>query len=136
MKLLIALFLLLLALNQQTSPQTSSEQTSHIFTKKISRTTNGKYLLYVPKEYKNTRKQYPVIMYLHDGSLRGEDVEKLRTMGLPALLETDKSFPFIVISPLCPAGEIWTDTDMLIGIMDEISSKYRVDAGRVYLTGH
>ena len=75
-------------------------------------------------------------MYLHGGSLRGDDVEKVRTLGLPRLIEKDRSFPFIVVSPLCPAGEIWTDTDLLIGILDEVVSHYSVDAERVYLTGH
>jgi len=75
-------------------------------------------------------------MYLHGGSLRGDDVKKVRTLGLPQLVEQDKSFPFVVVSPLCPAGEIWTDTEMLIGILDEVVSKYSVDAERVYLTGH
>lgn len=75
-------------------------------------------------------------MYLHGGSLRGDDVEPLRTRGLPLLVDEDKSLPFIVVSPLCPAGEIWTDTETLIGILDEVTQKYRVDAERVYLTGH
>jgi len=75
-------------------------------------------------------------MYLHGGSLRGDDIEKVRTLGLPHLIENDKSFPFIVVSPLCPAGEIWTDSDMLIGILDEVISRYAIDEKRVYLTGH
>ena len=38
-------------------------------------------------------------MYLHGGSRRGDDIEKLREpgWGLPALLEKKKSFPFIVV---------------------------------------
>ncbi len=55
---------------------------------------------------------------------------------MPRLVEQDKSFPFIVVSPLCPAGEIWTDTDLLVGVLDEVISNYSVDADRVYLTGH
>jgi predicted peptidase len=77
-----------------------------------------------------------MIVYLHGGSLRGEDVENVRTVGLPRRLETDASFPFIVVSPLCPPGEIWTDVDTVIGILDEVSGRYSVDAGRVYVTGH
>jgi predicted peptidase len=75
-------------------------------------------------------------MYLHGGSLRGHDVERLRTSGLPQIVDQDTSFPFIVVSLLCPAGEIWTDTDLLVGILDKVMSQYAVDSERIYLTGH
>jgi predicted peptidase len=136
MKMLILLLLLFLFVPQQEFSQTSSGQQSHNFKKKVARNVSGKYLLFLPEDYGKTKKRFPLIMYLHGGSLRGDDVEKVRTLGLPQLLEQDKKFPFIVVSPLCPTGEIWTDTEMLIGILDEVASNYYVDAERVYLTGH
>jgi predicted peptidase len=136
MKLLILSLLLFLFLSQSALSQSENNQQSRLFNKKTARNISGKYLLFLPKDYGKTRKTFPLIMYLHGGSLRGDDVEKLRTAGLPRLLEEDKSFPFVVVSPLCPAGEIWTDTEMLIGILNEVYSKYRVDIDRVYLTGH
>jgi predicted peptidase len=132
--MLIAVFLLLLSLPQLS--QSSSGQHSHSFENKVSRNVSGKYLLFLPQDYGKAHKRYPLIMYLHGGSLRGDDVEKVRTLGLPRLIEKDRSFPFIVVSPLCPAGEIWTDTDVLIGILDEVISQYSVDPSRIYLTGH
>ena len=77
-------------------------------------------------------------MYLHGGSRRGDDIEKLREpgFGLKALVEKDKSFPFIVLSPQCREGEYWTDTEALVALLDEVESKYQVDPARVYLTGH
>jgi predicted peptidase len=122
-------------------PQSSSSprvgvQHPHNYEQQQIKTVSGKYLLYLPQDYGKTQKRFPLIMYLHGGSLRGDDVEKLRTLGLPQLLERDKSFPFVVVSPLCPAGEIWTDTGMLIGILDEVVSKYKIDDERIYLTGH
>ena len=122
--------------SQGPPPQPQTGQQSHSFQRKLSRIVSGKYLLFLPQDYGRGQKRYPLIMYLHGGSLRGDDVEKVRTLGLPQLLEKDKSFPFIVVSPLCPAGEIWTDTDMLIGILDEVVAQYSVDPSRVYLTGH
>ncbi len=136
MKTLILFLLLFLFFPQQEFSQSSSGQQSRSFKKKVARDVSGKYLLFLPADYGKTKKRFPLIMYLHGGSIRGDNVEKVRTLGLPQLLEQDKSFPFIVVSPLCPAGEIWTDTEMLIGILDEVGSKYRVDAERVYLTGH
>jgi predicted peptidase len=77
-------------------------------------------------------------MYLHGGSRRGNDIEKLREpgYGLPALVEKDKSFPFIVLSPQGPDGEYWTDSEALVALLDDVIKKYSVDPCRVYLTGH
>lgn len=136
MKPLILIVLLLLSFPPQHFSQSLTGQQSHSFKKKAVRNLSGKYLLFLPESYGKTKQRFPLIMYLHGGSLRGDDVEKLRTSGLPRLVEQDKSFPFIVVSPLCPAGEIWTDAEMLTGILDEVVSKYSVDADRVYLTGH
>jgi predicted peptidase len=136
---LAAIFLsLLLTLQQQRQPppQPTASQIPHTLKKRVFRTVTGKYLLYLPRDYFQSKKRFPLIMYLHGGSMRGDDVEKLRTVGLTALLEKDRSFPFVVISPLCPGGEIWTDTEMLIGILDEVLGRYRINRDRVYLTGH
>jgi predicted peptidase len=105
----------------------------------IIRELQIKYLLFVPAEYPEGQdKRWPLIMYLHGGSRRGNDIQKLREpgFGLPALVEKDKSFPFIVLSPQCPDGEIWTDTEALIALLNDVESKYSVDPSRVYLTGH
>ena len=136
MKLLILLLLLFLFFPAQGFSQSSSGQQSREFRKKLIRDVIRQYLLFLPSNYGTAKKRFPLIMYLHGGSLRGDDIEKVRTLGLPQMIEQNKSFPFIVVSPLCPAGEIWTDTEMLVGILDEVVSKYSVDAEKVYLTGH
>ena len=104
----------------------------------VTRSVHIKYLLFLPDAYRDGEKKWPLIMYLHGGSRRGDDIEKLREpgFGLTALVEKDKSFPFIVLSPQCPEGEYWTDTEALIALLDEVENKYRVDPARVYLTGH
>jgi predicted peptidase len=109
------------------------------FQGKFTRQVQMKYLLFIPEGYKvNERKYWPLIMYLHGGSRRGIDIEKLREpgSGITALVEKNKSFPFIVLSPQCPDGEYWTDTEALIALLDEVTKKYLVDPRRVYLTGH
>jgi len=45
-----------------------------------------------------------------------------------------RDFPFIVVSPLCPAGRLWSN-DVLLVLLEEIAAKYAVAKGRVYLTG-
>jgi len=92
------------------------------------------YLLFTPEGYEQVEgKIWPLIVYLHGGSRRGENIERLREpgYGLPAMVEKNKSFPFIVLSPLCPEGEYWTDTEAVIALLDEVMNKYAVDASRV-----
>ena len=59
-----------------------------------------------------------------------------RSCALPHRLQQDQQFPFVVVAPLCAEGEIWTDTDALVQLVDEVVRNYRVDNKRVYVTGH
>lgn len=102
------------------------------FESRIRHDVKLEYLLHVPPA---AEKPAPVILYLHGGSARG-DMEKLRGMGLPARVANEKNFPFIVIAPLLPKGEIWTNDRELIALLDDVLSKHRVDRRRVYVTGH
>jgi predicted peptidase len=108
-------------------------QTARVFEQRSTRTLAARYLLHVPE---GAKKPLPVIVYLHGGSLRGEDVEKLRTLGVPGRAEQDPRFPFIVIAPLLPAGEIWTNDDTIIALLDHVLRTQPADRNRVYLTGH
>jgi predicted peptidase len=140
-------YLTLLALVSILSPgvcfgETVSGQHPEEFRGTVTRSVQMKYLLFIPDGYgDNQSKKWPLIMYLHGGSRRGDEVEKVREpgWGLPALLEKKKLFPlfpFIVVSPLCPNGEFWTDTEALIALLDDVEKHYSVDLARIYLTGH
>jgi len=95
------------------------------------------YLLFLPStSNEDPHRRWPLILYLHGGSLRGDDVNKLRTLGLPHRLEQDRQFPFVVVSPLCPQGEIWTDADALAQLVDQVVRTNRIDEKRIYVTGH
>jgi predicted peptidase len=96
------------------------------------------YLLFLPRGYgREPGKRWPMIVYLHGGSMRGADPAKLRTGGgLPRLVDDDPAFPFIVLSPQIAAGRLWTDDTALMALLDDVGARYAVDADRVYLTGH
>jgi predicted peptidase len=114
---------------EQQHGQVFEGQTTHAF--RIS------YLLFLPIDYeKNAKKRWPLLLYLHGGSLRGNDIESVRKLGLPHKLETDPNFPFVVVSPQCPAGEIWTDVEALGALLDRIQADYRIDSDQAYATGH
>lgn len=95
------------------------------------------YLFYLPKDYGADDRKWPVIIYLHGASVRGNNLDRVKRYGLPWLVENRKDFPFIVISPQCPAGTRWVDlnTDCIMKILDEICAEYSVDPDRIYVTG-
>lgn len=95
------------------------------------------YLLFLPANYEeDQQRRWPFILYLHGGSARGNDLERLREMGLPKRLAQDAQFPFIVASPLLPEGEIWTDVHALGALIDKVTREHRLDPARIYVTGH
>jgi predicted peptidase len=94
------------------------------------------YLVFLPKEYEKSTEKWPLILYLHGGSVRGDDISRMKKLGLTEKVEADPNFPFIVVSPQCHQGEIWTDVDALGAILDEVAQTNRVDPDRVCVTGH
>ena len=105
--------------------------------REVTRRLSARYLLHLPREYgRDPARRWPLILYLHGGSLRGADVDTVRAWGVPRVAERDPDFPFIVVSPQAPAGTLWTDTELLVGLLDEVAATHAVDTTRVYLTGH
>jgi predicted peptidase len=93
------------------------------------------YLLFLPRNYDaKSRKRWPLILFLHGAGERGTDIWKVAKHGPPKHTNENPSFPFIVVSPQCPEGQVWSNYNLL-ELMNGIISRYRVDPGRVYLTG-
>jgi predicted peptidase len=114
----------------------SGRQYSKTFEKTITKNISCKYLLYLPKDYGKEGQGWPLILFLHGAGERGDDLESLKICGLPEFLEEQEDFPFIVVSPQCPAGGWWPDDiDVLINLLDDIVSRYDVDEKKIYLTG-
>jgi predicted peptidase len=79
----------------------------------------------------------PLIVYLHDMEHRGSDITLLLESGLPAIIEQQPDFPFIVVSPQLPDGLWWAtvETAMLDALLDHVLASCPADERRVYLTG-
>jgi predicted peptidase len=104
---------------------------------KYRKTTKAdlKYLLFLPKDYQaHSKKRWPLIFFLHGAGERGNDVWKVAVHGPPKIVAKDPDFPFIVVSPQCPEGQIWS-SEVLLGLLDKVEQKLNVDRGRVYLSG-
>lgn len=92
------------------------------------------YLMFLPKNYVPTGTPSPLIVFLHGSGERGNDLEKVKAWGPPAMVEKNPDFPFIVVSPQCPDGQ-WWNTYLLKKMLDDVLANYNVDKSRVYLTG-
>ncbi|MBE7560195.1 prolyl oligopeptidase family serine peptidase [bacterium] len=92
------------------------------------------YLLYLPPDYARSRARWPLVLFLHGAGERGANLERLKVHGPPRLVAQGKDFPFILVSPQCPAGRRWQSAP-LIKLLDHIQAQYRVDPDRVYVTG-
>lgn len=92
------------------------------------------YLLYLPAHY-DQHKKYPLVIYLHGGSQKGEDPEKLKAYGLPYLVAKGRQFDFIIASPQCPENKYWSTDNWFEPLYKDLHTKYSIDSNRVYLTG-
>lgn len=110
-------------------------QQAHSFVREIRKTVGGRYLLHLPASYRtDPGMRWPVILFLHGRGERGDDLEMVKRHGPPRMAERNPDFPFIVVSPQCPAGQVW-DLDTLNALLDEVLEQTPADPDRVYLTG-
>lgn len=94
-----------------------------------------RYLLFLPKGYDQSQdKRWPLMLFLHGAGERGSDITKVTVHGPPKIVESNPEFPFILVSPQCPEGEIWS-SEILLGLLDEVTAQLKIDTNRVYLTG-
>lgn len=113
--------------NQVQKPQT--------FTTQVTRTVTLNYLLFLPRGYDaQADKKWPLMLFLHGAGERGSDIWLVAKHGPPKIVAEKPDFPFILVSPQCPAGKTWAD-DEVLALLDDIEAKYAVDKTRVYLTG-
>jgi len=123
-------------INMASNPVLTHGQHPQVFEKTITKTLSCKYLLFLPESYGKKKQDWPILLFLHGLGQSGDDVNKVKVHGPPKIVETQKDFLFILVSPQCPEGKWWpNETEVLINLLDEITSRYDVDTKRVYLTG-
>jgi predicted peptidase len=94
------------------------------------------YLLYKPADFDNSGKTYPLVVWLHGGDQGGSDIEKVRTSGLPKLIEGGKEFPILVFSPQNPSEELLYPIEKVAAALEEVVAQHRVDRSRIYVIGY
>jgi predicted peptidase len=103
---------------------------------RIGRNTIVRYLLFLPSTYSQADgRQWPLILYLHGSTERGNDVDMVRRNGLPAYLPQQPGFPFVVVSPQLFAGKDHWDPNELKEFLASVVARLHVDRDRIYMTG-
>lgn len=96
------------------------------------------YLLYLPSGYEprqeKTDGKWPLLVFLHGAGERGNDLNKVKKHGPPKIVADDPDFPFVLISPQCPAGGFW-NVDHLLRLIKTTITQRNIDPDRVYVTG-
>lgn len=113
-------------------PEASPQLEKH-FETEIKVKVRYDYLLFLPEGYEKSRKRWPLMLFLHGAGESGTNLLKIKKLGPPMIVDTNRDFPFILVSPQSP-GNGW-NPDALNALLDDVSRNYRVDKDRVYLTG-
>jgi predicted peptidase len=106
------------------------------------------HLISVPPAYgQDVGSHWPLILFLHGAGERGHDLWSVARHGLARLLALREDLTgeeqrlageiaeaAIVVAPQCPVFEVWNEP-RLVTLLDGITSDFRVDRTRVYLTG-
>lgn len=93
------------------------------------------YLIYKPQEYSEIgEKKWPLVIFLHGSSERGNNLEKVKKHGLPELVKKGNEFPFLIISPQAKHEEGW-NLDLLYGMIKDFVKSNNIDEDKIYLTG-
>ncbi len=96
-----------------------------------------KYTVYVPEGYNGSR-VFPVILFLHGSSARGEDGIMPAQNGLgPAILNRPGGVPAVVVFP--QARETWAagsaDSNAALAVLSDVMTRFATNPQRVILTG-
>lgn len=109
-------------------------QTPHYLEKTVEKTVKAQYLLYLPPAYHQTEETFPLLMFLHGIGERGDDLERVKIHGPASMIAQGHDFPFMVVTPQCPADR-WWEVEMLVAVLGDVMDRYRVDPDRIYVTG-
>lgn len=103
------------------------------------------YLLYLPKSYDQSKKRYPLLMFLQGSLAVGGEVSSIAMGEIPKMLkdETDMNNPlnqllldsFIVVCPHIRDGQYFEQEPAFRSILQELQETYRIDSDRISLTG-
>ncbi len=94
----------------------------------------NKYYVYLPENYV-PEKRWPLVIFLHGMGERGDCLKKLEKHGPPThFVAEGGSFPFILMSPLCPTRTWWADS-LVEPVFQDVIKNFSIDTNRISVTG-
>jgi predicted peptidase len=99
----------------------------------VAQHLTARYQLYLPPGYRADSRRWPLVLFLHGAGERGNDLSVVTHTGLPKLAAT-RPFPFVLVAPQVPDGEIWSSS-VLAALIDRLITELAIDTNRIYLTG-
>jgi len=96
------------------------------------------YRIYVPEDY--DEHVFPLVVFLHGAGERGDDnLAQIGKNSITQVLLSEENrlrFPCIVVAPQCPAEQNWAyNSELLMGLLEQVRNDYAVDPARIYVTG-
>src|SRR5688572_29790043 len=71
------------------------------------RAARAKYQLFLPRDYGSRTERWPLILFLHGGGERGDDIERVKVHGPLKIAAQRADFPFIVVAPQVATDMVW-----------------------------
>ena len=96
-------------------------------------TVEIRYMVYLSVDYPS-KKQWPLLLYLHGSGERGDDLGRLGQCGPSLHIGRGYGLPLIVVSPQCRKNQRW-NSEELLALLDQIESRFSVDRDRIYVAG-
>jgi predicted peptidase len=96
-----------------------------------------RYQVYVPFDY-TSKREWPVILFLHGAGERGADGLRQTQVGLGAAVRKSPGrFPAIIVMPQAPSESIWRGTvaEMSLAALEQTTKEFRGDRTRTYVVG-
>jgi predicted peptidase len=93
------------------------------------------FVIYLPEEYDNVDKDWPLILFLHGSGERGRDPSMLRGSGPLAMVQRIMPLPAIVVAPQCLPENSWQPA-AVAEFIRHVNSVHGVDETKIYLVGY
>ena len=103
------------------------------------------YYEYLPSDYQNNSKKYPVVIFLHgigergpntqDVNILADNIYKVAKLGPPNFVKNGTQFPFILIAPQLKNTYGTWPSWYVLEVINHVKKYLRIDERKIYLTG-
>lgn len=91
------------------------------------------FWIYTPKDYDSTRREKPLLLFLHGASLSGSDLQRVRKYGPLTAISYGHDIDAVIVAPQCPGGG-WIP-NQVEKVVEWALAHYAVDTNRIYVIG-